>query len=351
MKHVYASDATQPKRKREFSPGARAVVFILITFALTWSVEFGVIWPMATNSTGPLAGYGMNGMSVEVYALISCMMLMPTIGMLLTRLFTREGMRNAWVKPVAFRRTWKWWIVAWLGTIALVAAGAIVYFLMFPYDFDPAMNAMVASTMQTVREQGLSIPEDQVRAALYGQLALLFFVPFVNVVAAFGEEWGWRGYLMPKLMQRFSVVPALLVMGVVWGLWHLPLTMLGHNYGTGYAGYPFLGIVAMCWMCCCIGVFFSYLTLKTGTCIPAAIAHGFFNGCASVGVLFSATDGDALVGPAATGIVGCLGFAICSFTLLVIMHRRQRAELPLSVRAPEMEASVKTSDGTPEELL
>lgn len=342
--HRQAGGAPAPNMtSRTFTPGQRAAIYVLVTFALTWTVEFGVIWPVAASSSGPLSGYGMNGMSVLVYGLIAGMMLMPTVGMLLTRLITREGMHDAWVKPLAFRCTWKWWVAAWLGTIALVAIGSAAYFAIFPGDFDPTMSTMAASIMQAAQAQGLSISEDQAHAALYGQLALLFVVPFANVVTAFGEEWGWRGYLMPKLMERFSAIPALLIMGVIWGLWHLPLTMLGHNYGTGYAGYPFLGIVAMCWMCCCVGVFLSWLTLKTGTCIPAAIAHGFFNGCASAGVLFSATGGNALVGPAAVGVLGSIGFAVVAAAMLVALRRRQRAGLPLSPRS----AFTHPSSGVP----
>ena len=128
------------------------------------------------------------------------------------------------------------------------------------------------------------------------------------------------------------MVPALIVMGVIWGLWHLSLTMLGHNYGTGYAGYPFLGIAAMCWFCTTVGVLLAFLTLKTGTCIPAAMAHGCINGCASAGVLFSATGGNALVGPAAVGLLGGVGFAVAAAVLLAALHRRERAGLPLSER-------------------
>lgn len=317
---------------KQWTPGKRAAVFVGVTFALTWAVEFGVIWPLATGSSGPVSGYGLGSMSVVVYALISLMMFMPMVGMLVTRLVTREGMRDAWFKPVRFRRTWKWWIAAWLGTVALVAIGAVAYFLLFPGDFDPSMGAMVATTMETVQAQGLSISEDQIRIALYSQLVTMLFIPFVNIIPAFGEEWGWRGYLMPKLLGRFRVVPAFLIMGVIWGLWHMPLTMLGHNYGTGYAGYPFLGIAAMTWMCCSMGVFLAFLTLKTGTCIPAALAHGFFNGCAAAGTLFSATGGNALVGPGATGVLGVAGFTVVSVVVLVSLRRRERAGLPLSVR-------------------
>jgi len=70
----------------------------------------------------------------------------------------------------------------------------------------------------------------------------IFLGPVLNFVTCFGEEWGLRGYLLPKMAKKFSLVKMLLIIGVIWGLWHAPLTALGHNYGVGYPGFPFLGI-------------------------------------------------------------------------------------------------------------
>lgn len=42
--------------------------------------------------------------------------------------------------------------------------------------------------------------------------------PLLNIATMFGEEWGWRGYLMPKLAQRLSIVSTLLISGIIWGL-------------------------------------------------------------------------------------------------------------------------------------
>ncbi len=313
-----------------WTPGRRAAVFVAATFVLTWAVEFGVIWPLA-------GGDLTEGSSIATSALTVGIMFLPAVGMLLARLITREGMRDAWFKPVRFKRTWKWWVAAWLGTVVLIAVGAVVYFAVFPGDFDPSMSASVAGWQQYYEEMGMSFTEDEVRFTLYASLASALFVSLVNVVPAFGEEWGWRGYLLPKLLGRFRVVPSMLIMGVIWGLWHLPLTVMGHNYGVGYAGYPVLGIVAMCWMCVCLGVFFAYLTLKTGTCIPAAIGHGMFNGWASTGVMFSVTGGNLFVGPLPTGVLGCVGFTVVAVAVLVSLSRRERAGLPISAR--EIEAS------------
>ena len=77
----------------------------------------------------------------------------------------------------------------------------------------------------------------------------VLLAPVLNIVTTTGEEWGWRGYLVPKLTEKLSVVPTLLISGIIWGLWHAPLTVMGHNYGLGYSGYPYTGILAMCAFC------------------------------------------------------------------------------------------------------
>lgn len=60
-----------------------------------------------------------------------------------------------------------------------------------------------------------------------------------------GEIKCWRAYLLPKLRMSLSDRAALIITGVIWGIWHLPVIVMGHNYGTDYWGYPWLGILTM----------------------------------------------------------------------------------------------------------
>lgn len=103
---------------------------------------------------------------------------------------------------------------------------------------------------------------------------------------AFGEEWGWRGYMMPKLMELMPKPLAVLIGGIIWGLWHAPLTVSGHNFGTEYKFYPWLGILFMCILCIMMNAFLTLLTEHTKSVYPASFCHAVNNNL-SGGVLMS----------------------------------------------------------------
>ena len=104
--------------------------------------------------------------------------------------------------------------------------------------------------------------------------------------------------MVPKMAEKIKPIPMLLLSGVIWGLWHAPLTALGHNYGVGYAGFPFTGILAMCGFCIVLGIFLSFVTLKTGSCIPAVLGHGAVNSIVGIGIYFTTNGGNPFVGAA-----------------------------------------------------
>ncbi|MBR6695016.1 MAG: CPBP family intramembrane metalloprotease, partial [Oscillospiraceae bacterium] len=75
-----------------------------------------------------------------------------------------------------------------------------------------------------------------------------------------------------------------------WGLWHAPLTCVGHNFGVDYPFFPFLGILMMCIMCASMSSFLTLLTKRTGSVFPAALAHGANNQLTGVIISFLATE-------------------------------------------------------------
>lgn len=294
----------------------RILVYVGITFALSWGYCFLLLYPT-------LNGESLSGVpSIIAQLMTAAVMFFPAIGVLLTRLVTKEGFKDSWLK-LNLNKNLKTYLLAWFGPGILTFLGMGLYFLLFPNDLDPSFSYFIAvlesagAPMET-----LPIPIGLLMAIQCIQG--LFMAPILNFVTCFGEEWGWRGYLLPKLTKQLSTIPSLLISGVIWGLWHAPLTAIGHNYGVGYPGFPFTGIAMMCLFCIVLGIFMSYVTLKTGSCIPAILAHGAINGIAAIGIYFTKDGGNLFVGPAPTGIIGMIPFIIVA-VIMVIQLKKQKA--------------------------
>ena len=292
----------------------RIIIYVALAYGLAWALWFAVVYPMVNGG----------GLGTSVQFAIAAGMFAPAIAAALTRLITKEGFKDAWIKPRAFKKTWRYFVLAWVGPLVLILAGAALYFLINPADFDPSMSYVIQATREQAEAMGveMNVDDETIRLSQIASLATLVIAPAINAVTCFGEEWGWRGYLLPHLLERFSIIPTLLISGIIWGLWHAPITLIGHNYGLGYAGYPFTGIAAMCLFCIVVGVFMSYVTLRTGSCLPTVFAHGMVNGSAAMGLIFSATGGNPFVGPAPTGIVGGAFFIAAAVFMVRDLMRR-----------------------------
>lgn len=292
------------------------IVYLLLTFGLTWGWAFGAVWPAAR-------GEALSGVPwVSLQMLVAACMFFPAMGMLLTRLVTREGFRDLLLRP-RFRGHVRYYLLAWLGPGVLVLLGAAVYFLCFPQEFDPAggyFRQIMAAAGTPYEHQ--AVPMSILLAVQCAQGLLLGGI--LNLIPALGEEWGWRGYLYPKLTELLGRRKAMLLGGLIWGLWHAPLTAIGHNYGLGYPGFPWTGIGAMCVFCVALGVLLMWLTEKTGSCLPAAVAHGAINGAAALGLLVSVSGGNPFIGPAPTGILG--GLPLLLLAALVLLQKKKDPE-------------------------
>ncbi len=281
----------------------RILIFLAFAFGLTWLSAFALM--AAGGLQHPAAGL--------VLALV---MLFPAAAVFLTRWLTKEGFRDLWLKPNVRGHVWVY-VMAWFGVPVLIAAGAALYFLLFPAHFDPAMADYAASL------QEMGAPMSPVLLAVLQIVQGLLLAPVLNFIFALGEELGWRGYLLPKLLERHNPAAAALITGVVWGVWHAPLIAMGHNYGLAYAGAPWGGIAAMVLFCVAVGGLFAWLSVKTQSCIPAAIAHGALNGTAAMSVFFIAGTPSPFVGPLPVGILGGAGLLLAGLASLILLRQRR----------------------------
>ncbi len=287
----------------------RILIYLGITFLFTYLVE--IVW------LRNLIGSEDAAKNRIAQFMTMGVMMIPALSGFVTRLITKEGFTDAWIAP-HIKGNLKYYLMAWFGPVVLTIAGAVLYFLLFPGEYDAQMN----NAIQIYADQGNRFTTEQLWRATAGQLAAaVLLAPIMNCITCFGEEWGWRGYLVPKLSEKMSFLPTALLSGVIWGLWHAPLIAAGHNYGTDYAGAPYLGIFSMCIFCIVMGTIFAYLCLKTGSCIPGVIGHGALNGFAQAGIIFSKDGGNPFIGPAPTGIIGAAGFIITAVIMIFLMHK------------------------------
>ena len=291
----------------------RLTIFLVLTFVATWLYCLIFVYPRA------------NAVSAEEISTLqlftAATMFIPAICVIITRLITKEGFQNSMIKP-NFKGNIKTYLLAYFGPSILTLIGAIVYFLIFPKQFDINCGYLLQTYESMGVDMGMTAMPANLLMLSQGITAILFG-PIINFVTCFGEEWAWRGYMVPKMAESMETVPMLLVSGVIWGLWHAPLTVIGHNYGLGYLGYPVTGILAMCLFCTVVGIFMSYITLKTQSCIPAVLAHGAINAFASIGIYFTVDGGNPFVGPAPTGVIGMIAFIVLDvFLVRALMNKK-----------------------------
>ena len=227
----------------------RLVIFCLLAF-----IPFWLVVPAMTAHFGePI--YMSEAAAAATYALGTFGMMIPSAAHLLTRLLTKEGFQNAYL-GVNFKGNAKWYLASvWVKLLESTIVALLLWKLY-------AGHLTITEALSTESPKA-------VIAMILLQIALSLVVCF----PAFGEEWGWRGYMMPKLMGLMNKPAAVLVGGVLWGLWHAPLTIAGHNFGVDYAGYPWVGIGEMCLMCIAMNAFLTLLTEKTKSIYPASFAH------------------------------------------------------------------------------
>ncbi|QWF83471.1 hypothetical protein HUW46_06912 [Amycolatopsis sp. CA-230715] len=138
----------------------------------------------------------------------------------------------------------------------------------------------------------------------------------VTIPLFLGEELGWQGYLLPRLLP-FGTRPALLVMGLVWGAWHLPTVLLGGQF-PGHSAW--LAVPAMLVAGCLIGVFIGWIRLRTGSVWPTVTAHAVISNLAP-SLLGALGKPGQVVDPLHTGPIGWTGWVVFGVIAAVLSVR------------------------------
>lgn len=234
----------------------RLCVYLFLTFAFAWII-FGVY---------ALTGHKWDGENTYLEGLVGLGMLAPVLAHVITRLLTKEGFavvgKDSMMLGISFKeQKWGYYLFAILAPWLYFELGHALIILMFPSAFSFENYKQLEVSLSVVLMYPL--------ICIVGGL--------VSSFAAFGEEGGWRGYMMPKLIKLFGIKKAVIIGGILWGLWHAPLTCIGHNFGTDYPGFPYVGIIVMCLDCTFMGMLLTFVTIRTNSIWPAAFMHAVNN--------------------------------------------------------------------------
>ena len=298
------------------------VIFLGLAYLLSWLIALP-LW-LADGLRSPAA-----------VPLMVAMMFVPTVAAVIVVFFVEKPKQKGRalglvpLKPAG--RLIVYLVVALLLPIILCIVALVVGSVLglFPSDFTNFGGFQQITEMQ-LAQLGISELPAPVGVLVAGQfLNVLIAALFINILPALGEEIGWRGWLLPKLL-RLGPWPTIVLSGVIWGLWHAPVILLGHNY-PGTPGW--LALLAMVGFCTVIGGIFSWLRLRSGSVWPAALAHSSLNASATLFVVFVAENG--VYNPLHANITGWSGWIIPAILLVVIVSLGKFTPLTNSIKKSE----------------
>ncbi len=229
-------------------------VFLAIAFGLSWLAQFLLAETFEETATQGAFNPG--------YILIAAaLMFPPAIGAFVVR---------RWLEGNNFGDAGLRWpsknylALAWLGPPLLVL---VTFLISLPlYSLSPEVTEAPAEAGASI---GLSLTVGVLLSSLF----------------AFGEEFGWRGYLLPRLVSLMGLWPGLLAHGAIWGFWHAPFILLiGYNYPDS----PILGAPMFVVFGTLAGVLFGWLQLASNSVVAPTVAHGSLNAVGGLSIGFLA---------------------------------------------------------------
>lgn len=257
-------------------------LYIAIAYGLIWGA--GLVFYLSGTNVASFAG--------ATQLLASFCMFIPLVATLICQKSSKEPLlRNVGI-------SWKvnrWWFFGWL-IVPLIPLLTILFThwtigLSFnvpgvPLGFMNKPVGMVGITLLSGMVAGVTI----------------------NALFAFGEEIGWRGYLL-KQFEGKNFLTTSIIIGIIWGLWHAPLILLGHNYPQ----HPQWGVLMMVVMSIPLSFIIQYFRVKSGSVIVAAVMHGTFNALAGMAYIFIDMNNWNDLIDASCGLTG-----ICSLLVVAI---------------------------------
>ena len=213
-------------------------VYLLIVFALSWPFQFFIfIWPESTWA----------------FKMLLVSMVMVTIGTIISaKIVFKDSLSEAgwsWGRPIHYLAALVLPILVWI-------VPTIYSLFLGPQTMPINFNFIDAF--------------------------FLFLTSFViTLIPAFGEEFGWRGYLLPRLVRNYSIKKALLIQAFIWWGWHLPVLVFSGMTSSLIKGNVIFSIMAMLAISIIPSmmhaIVFSYFWTTSNSLVVVTVYHSAFD--------------------------------------------------------------------------
>jgi membrane protease YdiL (CAAX protease family) len=213
------------------------IAYFVLAYAFTWAFHLAI----------PVFGIPMD--SSPAMLLYALGILGPCAAAVVVSAWSagRRGVRELLATALRWRFGWVWW-----GFATLLIP--VVYLL--------ATGLSVAT--------GGTAPSPLFNLAAWPLVA-------GQVVVMIGEEYGWRGFALPRLLERFGALGASLILGVLWASWHLPMFFVPGSPQYGSSFFAYLPMVLI------LTILMTLLYIRTGGSVLACMLfHASLNAAAFV---------------------------------------------------------------------
>ena len=280
----------------------QTTLFLILTFVISFSMA--AAYQLLTGGAVGTISYTILGATY---------MFVPALSVVIVKkLIFKEKLHSD--MQISFKIN-KWFFAAWL-IMPLSAFLTLGVSLLFPgVSYNPDMTGLAERFASMTSPEQLEEMKVQLATLPVSPIWLILLMGLVagitvNGLAAYGEELGWRGFLLYQF-RTMNFMKASLLIGSIWGIWHAPLILMGHNYPQ----HPQIGVVMMTVLCVLLTPLLLYFTIKSKSVIAAAIAHGTMNATATISIIPITGGNDLLVGM--PGLAGMIAVMILTIGLFI----------------------------------
>ena len=275
-------------------------IFLVLSFLISWPL---FLVPLAFKNAD------VQTLQLITTGSYSLAMWGPGIAAIVATLSSGKSFRDLNLGRLGPKRLYLW---AWFLFPILSVATGLITLLLGLGKFDPDLTLINQSLAAALPDTETLTPAILIATQVGAAITL---APLFNMLFAMGEELGWRGFLLPQLLP-LGQWKAIILSNVVWGLWHAPAIIQGHNY----PGYPVAGVFMMIVFTVLLGTILSWLYLNTKSPWAPALAHGSVNAVASLPLLFLIPGFDIAFGGTLASVAGWISLGV--FVLWLIRTQR-----------------------------